>query len=330
MSILPCVTIGDEIARYGFGGGHPFGPHRMAAFWQEMVSQGLDSQVRQLSPVKATQEELERFHTPEYIGLVRAKSKTGRGYLDGGDTPAVKGIYDSAAYVVGSTLDATDRIMSGECNRVFIPIAGLHHAQPESAGGFCVFNDAGVVIHTLREKYNIQRVAYIDIDAHHGDGVFYAFEDDPLLFFIDTHQDGRTIYPGSGHAHETGVDGAEGTKLNLPLPPHTGDSSFIQLLPKITDFLLTNKPDFILMQCGADSIAGDPITDMRLSPAAFYTVASRVVQIAEELGHGRVLATGGGGYNPNNIGTGWSSIVKAFIDNQQTGQVKSVNPGVGS
>jgi acetoin utilization protein AcuC len=316
MSILPCVTIGDEIGRYGFGGGHPFGPHRMMAFWQEARKQGLDSQVKILKPVKATQEELERFHTPEYVALVQERSITGEGYLDGGDTPAVQGIYDSAAYVVGSALDATHKIMAEECNRVFIPIAGLHHANPESAGGFCVFNDAGVVIHTLRQEYNIKRVAYIDIDAHHGDGIFYAFESDPDLIFVDTHQDGRTIFPGTGHAHETGLGAAEGTKLNLPLPPHTGDTSFFQLLPKITEFITAAKPEFIILQCGADSIAGDPITEMRLSPTAHYTIASRMVQIAEQLGHGRVLAVGGGGYNTDNIGTGWCSIVKAFIDNQ--------------
>ncbi|MBF0380953.1 MAG: acetoin utilization protein AcuC [Magnetococcales bacterium] len=316
MSILPSVTIGEEIGNYGFGGGHPFGPHRMMDFWQEAKNQGLDSQINILKPVIATQEEIERFHTPEYVALVQERSITGEGYLDGGDTPAVQGIYESAAYVVGSALDATHRIMADECNRVFIPIAGLHHARPNSAGGFCVFNDAGVVINTLREKYNLNRVAYIDIDAHHGDGVFYAFESDPDLVFVDTHQDGYTIYPGTGHAHEKGLGAAEGTKLNLPLPPGTGDSNYFQLLSTITSFILEAKPEFIIMQCGADSIAGDPITDMRLSPTAHYTVASRMVQIANELGHGRVLALGGGGYNSHNIGTGWSSVVNAFIDNQ--------------
>ncbi|MBF0357622.1 MAG: acetoin utilization protein AcuC [Magnetococcales bacterium] len=316
MSIVPSVTIGEEIGRYGFGGGHPFGPHRMMDFWQEAKKQGLDSQVNILNPVKATSEEIARFHTPEYIELVQNRSITGEGYLDGGDTPAVPGIYDSAAYVVGSALDATHRIMSKKSNRVFIPIAGLHHARPHTAGGFCVFNDAGVVINTLREEYNIQRIAYIDIDAHHGDGVFYAFESDPDLIFVDTHQDGNTIYPGTGHANETGLGAAKGTKLNIPLPPGTDDSSYFRLLPKITEFITNAEPEFIIIQCGADSIAGDPITDMRLSPTVHYTVTSRVIQIADHLGHGRVLATGGGGYNPHNIGVGWSSVVKAFIDYQ--------------
>ncbi|MBF0446945.1 MAG: acetoin utilization protein AcuC [Magnetococcales bacterium] len=316
MTILPSVTIGDEIGRYGFGGGHPFGPHRMMDFWQEAIRQGLDKQVEILSPVKATQEELERFHTPEYVALVQAKSLTGQGYLDGGDTPAMVGIYDSAAYVVGSTLDATHRIMAGTNNRAFIPIAGLHHANPDCAGGFCVFNDAGVVINTLRQQYGMRRIAYVDIDAHHGDGVFYAYESDPDLFFVDTHQDGHTLYPGTGHVYEVGKGDAKGSKLNIPLPPRADDEQFLSYLPQINSFLLEAKPEFILMQCGSDSIAGDPITDLRLSASVHYTMAAKIVEIAKQLGHGRVLATGGGGYNSKNIGYGWSSIVKAFIDNQ--------------
>lgn len=316
MSTRPCVTIGEEIGRYGFGGGHPFGPHRMMDFWQEAVKRGLNHQVDILAPVKASQEELERFHTPGYVALVQERSETGEGYLDYGDTPAVVGIYDSAAYVVGSALDATHRMMTGKCRRVFIPIAGLHHARQDRAGGFCVFNDAGVVIQTLRQQYDLKKVAYVDIDAHHGDGVFYAFESDPDLCLIDTHQDGHTLYPGTGHAHETGSGEAKGTKLNIPLPPFTTDKEYRPLLPRMKAFLTAAKPEFILLQCGADSIDGDPITNMQLSAQSYYDVAALLVEVAEEMGHGRVLAVGGGGYNPRNIGAGWSNVVKAFVDHQ--------------
>lgn len=315
MSILPSVTLGDKIGRYGFGGGHPFGPHRMMNFWEEAVRQGLDKRVNILSPVKATQEEIERFHEPDYVDLVKKRSITGEGYLDYGDTPAVVGIYDSAAYVVGSALDVTHRMMAGEVRRAFIPIAGLHHARTDRAGGFCVFNDSGVVIQTLKAQYDMTRIAYVDIDAHHGDGVFYAYEDDPNLFIVDTHQDGHTLYPGTGHAYETGRGAAEGTKLNIPLPPFTADDTYLPLLPRIKTFLTAARPEFIILQCGADAIDGDPITNMQLSTKSFYEMATILTQIADEMGHGRVLAVGGGGYNPRNIGTGWSSVVRAFIDN---------------
>jgi acetoin utilization protein AcuC len=199
-----CVTIGDQLARYGFGEGHPFGPDRLGAFWTEAQAQGLDRQLIQCLPGSAGRELLERFHTPEYVERVISQSATGEGYLDCGDTPAFPGIYEAACTVVGSVLDAVERIMKAECRHAFVPIAGLHHARRDSAAGFCVFNDCGIAIETLRLQYGLQRIAYVDIDAHHGDGVFYSFEEDADLIFADLHEDGRVLYPGTGAAEETG------------------------------------------------------------------------------------------------------------------------------
>ncbi|WP_130472860.1 acetoin utilization protein AcuC, partial [Candidatus Magnetaquicoccus inordinatus] len=294
--------------------GHPFGPHRMGVFWQEACRLGLDSQVALRQPVIASREELERFHTPSYVAMVQACSRSGNGLLDHGDTPAFPGVYEAAAHVVGSALQAMEEIMSGRCRRAFIPIAGLHHARPNIAGGFCVFNDAGVVVHTLRSKYGIRKVAYVDIDAHHGDGVFYAFENDPDLIFADLHQDGRTLYPGTGSAEERGKGDAEGSKLNISLPPGAGDSHFAQVWPQVVAFLQQNQPEFIILQAGTDSIAGDPLTQLRLSPTTHYLVTSRLVQLAESFGHGRVLALGGGGYNANNIAKGWCEVLRALVE----------------
>ncbi|MBF0164792.1 MAG: acetoin utilization protein AcuC [Magnetococcales bacterium] len=307
------VTIGPEIAAYGFPDGHPFGTHRMQDFWDEAQVQGLDRQVEVAHPFPATVEELTRFHTPEYVEQVQRQSETGEGYLDYGDTPAYPGVYEAASNVVGSALDAMRQIMAGACGRAFVPIAGLHHARRERAGGFCVFNDIGVVIHTLREEYDIQRVAYVDIDAHHGDGVFYAFESDPHVRFLDFHEDGRYLYPGTGDASEIGKGEAENTKLNIPMPPGSGDVHFMQRWPQALRFLEDGRPEFIILQCGADSLAGDPLAHLRLSPNLHGQIASRLVRLAEDLGHGRVLAVGGGGYNPNNIGKGWCAVVRALV-----------------
>ncbi|MBF0162294.1 MAG: acetoin utilization protein AcuC [Magnetococcales bacterium] len=307
------VTIGDEIARYGFPDGHPFGPHRLGVFWEEAKRLGLDARVEICRPVLATQEALARFHAPAYIQRVEACSRSGSGLLDAGDTPAFPGVYEAAAHVVGSALDGMERIMAGECRRAFIPIAGLHHARPERAGGFCVFNDAGVVIHTLRIKHGIQRVAYVDIDAHHGDGVFYAFESDPELIFADLHQDGRTLYPGTGSADERGTGPAVGRKLNIPLPPGAGDSHFAQVWPQVVAFLQEYKPEFFILQAGTDSIAGDPLAQLRLSPTCHFLVTTRLVQLAESMGHGRLLALGGGGYNAHNIAKGWCEVVRGLL-----------------
>lgn len=311
---ITSVTIGEQIARYGFPDGHPFGPHRMGVFWEEARRLGLDKQILLTEPVPASQEELERFHTPAYVALVRERSRTGTGFLDYGDTPAFPGVFDAASHVVGSALNGMEQMMAGTCRRAFIPIAGLHHARRERAGGFCVFNDAGVVIHTLRAKHGIQRIAYVDIDAHHGDGVFYAFESDPDLFFADLHQDGRTLYPGTGSADERGKGAAEGSKLNISLPPGAGDSHFAQVWPQVIAFLHEHEPEFFILQAGTDSIAGDPLTQLRLSPTTHFLVTTRLIQLAESLGHGRVLALGGGGYHPKNIAKGWCEVVRAMVE----------------
>ncbi|MEN8132252.1 MAG: acetoin utilization protein AcuC, partial [Pseudomonadota bacterium] len=155
---------------------------------------------------------------------------------------------------------------------------------------------------------------YVDIDAHHGDGVFYAFETDPRVIFADLHQDGRTLYPGTGFATETGAQEAKGTKLNIPMPPGAGDEQFMQAWPRVEALLESYPPQFILLQCGADSIAGDPITAMRYSSAAHAHAARRLRKLAERHCKGRLLALGGGGYNLGNIATGWTAVVEALLD----------------
>jgi acetoin utilization protein AcuC len=198
------LIAGERLARYGFGDGHPFGPDRHAAFLAELVARGLDKRVQIMETRAATREELQSFHTPQYLDLVADRSRTGDGYLDGGDTPAWRGVYETAADVVGGTLLAAEQIMLGHARRAFIPIAGLHHAARGGAAGFCVFNDCGVAVEMLRRKYGLKRIAYVDIDAHHGDGVYYGFEDDPDLIFADIHEDGRHLYPGTGSKDEVG------------------------------------------------------------------------------------------------------------------------------
>ncbi|HSF93226.1 MAG TPA: acetoin utilization protein AcuC [Paracoccaceae bacterium] len=307
------VYFGDELGRYGFGDGHPFGPDRIHAFWTETIKQGLDKKVQIADPVLCAEEDIRRFHQQDYIDKVKKLSKAGAGYLDYGDTPAFPGVYEASAYVVGSDLDGLEQAVNGKTPRIFVPIAGLHHARRETAAGFCVFNDAGVLIETLRQKFNIRRVAYIDIDAHHGDGVFYAFEGDPDLIFADIHEDGRFLYPGTGAVEETGTGAAKGTKLNVPLPPGANDELFYKVWPMVEDFVRAGKPEFILLQAGADSIQGDPITHMAFSPAAHGHAAKQLCKVADEFANGRIIAMGGGGYNRTNLALGWNEVVKAMV-----------------
>lgn len=308
-----CVYIGEELARYGFGAGHPFGPDRMGRFWDEACAVGLDRKVSVCQPVQAQRDDIARFHQADYIERVQIQSRTGEGYLDYGDTPAFPGVYEAAGYVVGSVLDGIRRIIAAGCQRVFVPIAGLHHARREGAAGFCVFNDCGVAIETLRAVYGIHRVAYVDIDAHHGDGVFYGFEDDPELIFADLHEDGRYLYPGTGFVEETGKGPAQGTKLNIPMPPEADDAAFYKAWDIAEEFIRKGRPEFILFQCGADSLAGDPITHLRYSASAHGHAARRLIGVADDLCSGRLLAMGGGGYDRTNLAKAWTAVVGAFV-----------------
>ena len=309
----PCVYLGQPLADYGFGDGHPFGPERHHVFQAELIRQGLDKPLDIQAPVTATLDLIELFHTSDYIEKVRASSPFGGGYLDGGDTPSFIGMYEAASSVAGTVTDAIDRIMAKQYRRAFSPIAGLHHARRHVAAGFCVFNDCGIAIEYLRQQYGIKRVAYIDIDAHHGDGVFYSFEDDPDLLFADIHQDGRTLYPGTGAEDETGKGEAIGTKLNIPVPPFADDSVFQSVWPQVETYLQKYEPEFILLQCGADSIEGDPITNMAFSPASHAYATQRLCALADQYCDGKMLAMGGGGYNHDNIARAWTAVVDAMV-----------------
>ena len=315
LSLLPSTTIvyaDERLASYNFGEEHPFGPARYHAFYDEFIARRLDQRCVIGKAVAAGRPSIELFHTTAYVERVIEASRTGAGYLDQGDTPAVKGIYEAAALVVGSVLDGVEKLVKGEFQRVFVPIAGLHHASRASAAGFCVFNDCSIAIEALRARYNIRRVAYVDIDAHHGNGVFYAFEEDPDLIFADLHEDGRFLYPGSGAADETGRGIAAGTKLNIPMPPGADDTDFYAAWERVETYLVRAEPEFIIFHCGADSLKGDPITDMAYSPEAHHHAASRLCKLADRYAGGRLLTLGGGGYNLHNIAAGWNAVVEAL------------------
>lgn len=308
------VYKGEEIARYGFGDPHPFGTDRHDVFHAELAASPAAEKVTFAVPRQADVSDLQLFHTRDYVEFVAERSKTGGGFLDDGDTPAIEGIFDAACDVVGTVLDAADEIMAGKARRAFIPIAGLHHAARDHAAGFCVFNDCGIAAEYLRQRHGLKRVAYVDIDAHHGDGVFYGFENDPDLVFADIHEDGRYLYPGTGHADETGIGDAVGTKLNIPLAPGAGDREFHAAWSAVEAYLDEAQPEFILFQCGADSLEGDPITHLKFTENAHAAAAAALCRLADRCCDGRIIGTGGGGYNRRNVARAWTRVVEAFVD----------------
>ena len=308
------VYKGDALASYGFGDPHPFGLDRHGVFQDELAAAGLDGSIEYADPGHATVNDLLLFHTADYIDKVSRMSSEGRGYLDEGDTPAMPGIFEAASNVVGTTMAAVDAIMEGRAKRAFVPIAGLHHAGRGNAAGFCVFNDCGVAVEYLRKKYGLQRIAYVDIDAHHGDGMFYGFEDDKDLILADMHEDGRFLYPGTGAAEETGTGHARGTKLNIPMPPGADDNEFRMAWRRVEAHIDHAKPEFILLQAGADSLGGDPITHLCYTEQAHADASAALCKLADKHCNGRIIGTGGGGYNRRNLARAWTRVVQSFVE----------------
>jgi acetoin utilization protein AcuC len=310
MSASVVLISGPALASYGFPNGHPFGTDRFAAFTAEFERSAARARAEVRPPREATRAEIEYFHTSAYVDRVRELSARGSGLLDAGDTPAFPGVYEAAAQVVGGTLEALAAIVAGPVRRAFIPIGGLHHAARDMAAGFCVFNDCGVAVEAARRIHGIRRIAYVDIDAHHGDGVFYAFESDPDLIFADLHEDGRFLYPGTGARSETGRGPAVGTKLNVPMPPGADDAAFMNAWEEVEVFLDEARPELVLLQCGADSLAGDPITHLQYTAEAHAYAARRLAVLADRHAEGRLLGMGGGGYNRTNLARAWTRVVE--------------------
>lgn len=289
---------------YDFGPQHPF----------RMSYRGLAVELlRELDPstfelptglAAARREELVAFHTEDYLAEVEsAGADPGGPPLDAGDTPRFEGCYEASAAVVGATLSATRSIVEKGGRAAFAPGGGLHHAHPSRASGFCVLNDLAVAISLLTGPGDrLRPVAYIDIDAHHGDGVMYGVYESGRLLDIDFHQDGRTLFPGTGAVRATGRGDGAGLKVNVPVPPGTGEADFRPLfLALVPPMLREYRPELIVLQHGVDGHLGDPLASLSYGPSCYDLAVRRLRELADELCGGRLVVTGGGGYRPEHV-----------------------------
>lgn len=302
---MPVELVYDPVlASYRFPPGHPMRPERYTLAIDLAREWGLLDRVTTVVPAAATDEDLRLFHAPEYIAHVKRASADPESAdlsygLGPGDTPAVRGIHDAAALVVGSTIEAFGAVLDGKATRSFSPAGGLHHAHRAKASGFCVYNDCAIAIEKAIRLRPGLRVAYIDIDAHHGDGVEAAFIDRDDVLTVSVHESGRFLFPGTGTRAREGVAAGEGFAVNAPLLPEAGDAEYLEAIdavvaPAVRDF----RPDAILAQMGADSHEGDPLTHLRVTVHGYVECVRRIVALADEVCGGRLAATGGGGYQP--------------------------------
>jgi len=288
---------------YDFGPDHPFSEagrdlavRLLERSLRPAQRDGIDWQ-REVEP--AASPILLTFHDESYLQRVRAASAAAHAWpLDTGDTPSFPGCFEASARIVAGTERAV-RIVLERGGVAFAPAGGLHHAHRDRASGFCIFNDPAIAIAGALEAG--RRVAYIDIDAHHGDGVMYGFYGTGRLLDIDVHQDGRTLFPGTGAITETGTGDGAGLKVNVPLPPGAGDEALVPLVRRLVPPLLREfRPELVVVQHGVDGHWGDPLAQLQYTPSGYAEVDRVLLALAHEFG-GRLVVTGGGGYDAGNV-----------------------------
>ncbi|ORT53848.1 acetoin utilization protein AcuC [Streptomyces sp. CB03238] len=292
----------DALTGYDFGAGHPMDPVRLALTMGLVRAYGLDRQVDVVAAKPAGDSTLRLVHREDYVAAVRAASANpkaadqayGLGTLD---DPAFAGMHESSALIAGQSVGAAEAVWRGEAAHAVNFAGGLHHAMPGSAAGFCIYNDASLAIARLLEL-GAERVAYVDVDVHHGDGVQAAFWEDPRVLTVSLHEHPRTLFPGTGWPEETGAAGpAEGGAVNVALPAGTGDAGWLRAFHAVVPELLADfRPQVLVTQHGADTHFEDPLAHLAVSLDAQRAVQVACHDLAHEYAEGRWVALGGGGY----------------------------------
>ncbi len=293
---------------YDYGPGHPLKIKRLRLCYELLEAYGIFSnpEVRLVKPNPADKKDLLSFHKEEYIKAlervnVDPDDPSVHPYGIGlGDNPAFKGVYDWSLLSAGASVQAARMVCTGDAGAAFNIAGGLHHAMPQKASGFCYINDPAVAIFSLLSQG--KRVAYIDIDAHHGDGVQHAFYHTDKVLTISLHESGEFLFPGTGFVEETGEGEGTGYSVNLPFYPGTGDSVFVWGFDQIVPPLIkAYEPDILVTQLGVDSMATDPLAHLMLTTEGFCTMVEKMRSFGIPW-----IALGGGGYNIANVARAWT------------------------
>jgi acetoin utilization protein AcuC len=311
------VVWGSDMTAYNFGPGHPMAPERMDLTARLARSLGLFDLEHLVvaAPEVATDAELESVHSADFVAAVRRVSEDPyatdelRG-LGTEDDPAFAGMHEAAARLAGGSLLAASRILDGSALHAVNFGGGMHHAARDKASGFCIYNDAALAVQKLLDG-GIRKVAYIDVDAHHGDGTESIFWDDPRVLTLSLHESGLTLFPGTGFANEIGGPNAEGSAVNIALPSGTGDAGWLRAFHAVVPQLVAAfEPEVIVSQHGCDSHRTDPLTHLNLSVDGQREAATAVGNLAARYCGNRWIATGGGGYNVLHVvPRSWSHLI---------------------
>jgi acetoin utilization deacetylase AcuC-like enzyme len=280
--------------------GHPENPDRLRSAMNSFKNTNLlDSpKVNLLKPQKAPLEKIHPIHEERYLDGIRVKSEKGGGFYTM-DTGVNQHTYDAALLAAGGGINAVDRIMQGESENAFVLCRPPgHHAEYKRAFGFCFINNIAVAARHLLSEYNLKRILIIDYDAHHGNGTQRTFYSSNEVLYVGIHQDGRTLFPGSGFPNEVGEDKGVGYTVNLAMYPGAGDASYKLVFDRVIDPLVKSyEPDFVLVSVGYDGHFRDPLTSLGLTTSGFAIMNSRLNQLAKFHTDGRITCFLEGGYN---------------------------------
>ena len=320
-----------NLSNYQLSETHPFKPLRLELTRELLQEVGLLTPAQEL-PLRMIQEDLLlQVHSRAFVEMVKRVSyghEAEDAFLYGlgtSDNPIFMGMHDAILRVCAATHTAVDAVASGSVLRALNAAGGLHHALKDKASGFCVYNDLAIGIHHAVNTYGL-RVAYLDIDAHHGDGVQWLFYDNPNVMTISLHESGQYLFPGTGHTYELGKGAGRGLSVNVPLEPFTEDDSFLHcfdtVVPKALEFF---QPDVLVLQAGADMHRFDPLADLSLSMAGLLATYERVSALADRFCGGRLVATGGGGYDTfRTVPRAWA-LLWAVVSRQDVPSVVPVS-----
>lgn len=310
---------------YNLGDDHPMTPLRRRLAVDLIKAYGLHEHpdVVPIAPGPAPVELIERVHTPAFVAAVRRYSanpllasgwEAGQwGLAAGGDTPAFEGMHEAAAAVCGASVAGAMAVWEGRAQQAFVAGGGLHHAMANRAAGFCIYNDTAVAIQALLDA-GAERVAYVDIDVHHGDGTQWIFFEEPRVLTCSVHETGRYLFPGTGAFPERGVGAAEGTALNIPLPPYAGDRPYLRAIEEvIAPAVLDFDPDVIVTQDGADPHHADPLAHLQVTMPAFPKAYRMLHDLARTAADGRWVALGGGGYTFQVVPRAWTLLFAEML-----------------
>jgi acetoin utilization protein AcuC len=303
------LVVTPEARAYDHGPQHPLRPDRVLLTWDLIRAYGIlaNANVAETPGRVATDDEVALVHTADFIDATRRAGHGERGDWSRfgygpGDNPIFRNMHEAGAAVAGASIVAAERVLTGGDDHAFNAAGGLHHAMPDRASGFCVYDDPAIAIRWLLDQ-GVERVAYVDVDVHHGDGPQAIFYEEPRVLTISLHESGRYLFPGTGFENERGRGAAEGTKVNVPLVPRTDDEAWLHAFrANVPDRVREFRPDVLVTQLGCDTHATDPLAHFQLTTRAYREAARSLHDLAHEVAGGRWMATGGGGYQ-------WASVV---------------------